>query len=312
MYDHVKELMGKNGYEHQRVGGSSGKIEVSQDFRKFISPSSRKNNYPRFVSSLKFLPSKDNLKWEVYYIGVKDLEPKKSYCCNIVKGGAFIMPIRTMEIFPFLQEFLATKAKAALLLYEINGATKGHKIQPKAVKQEISNLKTANRFDWELMKTEFLEDITGGRRIGIKKEFVMKYFSTMNRHTLVQHCVGFHLDNIKDQPVLENKMSFKLPSKSMLGQNGRCGAGPNHFVFALLDWPKKNNIRTSTYRALGGNRIIGERLTEYNWTMFRTLFRIPDVEDDVRADEDGVMERIDEARQIMREEQMRNPNLQIE
>lgn len=309
LYNVLKKMMGKGGYEHRRIGGSSGKVEYSSDFFNFVQVSKNNTNYPRFHKSMKFLNLPGNLKIDTYYIGTKEHEVKKTFSCNIKKGGQFMMPPSVMEDFPFLQDFLATKAKSALILYQINGASKTSKIQPSAVKQELSNLKRANSFDWEFLKRNWWQ-IYGGKRIGSKKEFVMKYFSTMNKHTVVQHCVGYHLDQIKNQPVLENKMCFKMPVKN--GDYGRCGAGPNHFVFALLDWPKKNFVRKAVYRALGGDRFVGQRATEANWQAFRALFRIPEIPDNVRGDDDAVQQRINEARVIMRREQEEHPHLMFE
>ena len=311
LYKNLKALMGKNGYEHRRVGGSSGKLELSKDFYNFVNVTRHGANFPRFMKSIKFIRDKSELKWDAYYIGTKDLEAKKTFCCNIKKGGAFTMPSITMDKFPFLQDFLATKAKSAMILYELNGASDSVKIQPAAVSQEISNLKRANLFDWRFIKRHLNDICSPIDKIGSKKAFVMKYFSTMNKHTVVQHCVGFHLDQIKSQPVLENKMCFKLPIKTDC-DNGRCGGGPDHFVFALLDWPKKNVVRRAVYRALGGHRFVGERVTEFNWQSFRTLFRIPEIPEDARATDEALEERINEARQIMAREQREHPHLRFE
>ena len=308
LYEALSKVMGKNGYEHRRIGGSSGRLQPTPNFFKFIQHNSM-SNFPRFRKSMKFIKAKGDVKWECYYMGVNDFEVKKTFCCNIQKGGAFSMPPDLMTKFPFLQDFLATKAKAALILYQVNGPLTTGKIQPNAVKQELTHLKKANNFDWPFLRDELM-GYARKRNIGKKKEYVMKYFSTMNKHTVVQHCVGFHLDIVKGQPVLENKVCFRLSSKG--NDNGRCGGGQRMFVFALLDWPKKNKVRNAVYRALGGPQIVGQRLTEYNWQAFRTLFRIPEIPNNVRATDEAVDERIAEARRHHAQDQQHHPHLRFE
>ena len=218
------------------------------------------------------------------------------------------MPPEMFRKFPFLQEFLATKAKAALILYQVNGPMTTGKIQPDAVQQELANLRIANGFDWKFLKRELMGSCS--HNIGIKKEYVMKYFSTMNMHTVVQHSVGFNMDTVKGQPVLENKVCFKLQSKG--DDHGRCGGGEGCFVFALLDWPNKNKIRNAVYRALGGQHVIGHRVTEFNWQAFRAMFNIPEVNENARGGEEAIQEQIEEARLNQEQEIQNNPQLRFE
>ena len=174
LYTELSKQMGKHGFEDKRVGGSSGMIETSQEMMKYIHPSQR--HFPRYYKSIKFLKAKNGLKWECFYIGTKDLKPKKTFMCNIRKGGAFSMPHEMMSSFPFLQDFLATKAKAALLLNEINLSNRGFVIQPNAVAQELDNLKRANELDIKFLMDQ-LTDIDP-KRVEKKKAYVMKHFAT--------------------------------------------------------------------------------------------------------------------------------------
>ena len=110
----------------------------------------------------------------------------------------------------------------------------------------------------------------------------------------MEHPVGFHVDFIWYQPVLENKVCFRLPN--ICDNLGRGGDGERSFVFALLDSQKKNSFRKAVYRALNGHHIIGERATEFNLQSFCGMF---DVED-ILANEVGKQEsqqRIECARQ---------------
>ena len=287
LYETLTRLCGKKGYEYKRTGGSSGRIEVTKELLKFIND---KGTFPRAATSIKMLKNIKSLKWDCYYIGIEsDLVKKVSYC-NIKKGGSFRMPPELMSQYVFLQEFLSTKCKAALLLYELNASDLPFKIQPNAVMQEIRNLKRAQVFDYK-----FLQQAISAKRTISKKEYVMRYLSTMHRHTLVEHPVGFHIDVIKGQPVLENKVCFRLKHKT--NDTGRGGSGIGTFVFALLDWPKKNQVRRAVYRALNGHRIIGERVTDWNWNSFIGMFGIEDIPDDEVATQEEIDERIAIARE---------------
>ena len=169
-------------------------------------------------------------------------------------------------------------------------------IQPNAVSQEIKNLKKAMSFHFDVIENEYKQKKKVSRR-----EFVMRHLSTMNRHTMVEHPVGFHIDLIQSQPVLENKVCFELSHKGNC--NGRGGGGEKKFVFAILDWPKKNQVRTAVYRALNGHEIIGERVNEFNWNAFIGMFGIEDVPENVVATQEAIDERIERARA---QQQLRN------
>lgn len=269
LYETIQNLCGKNGFEYKRTGGSSCTLEVSKDFLSFTT---NKGTFPRSSSSIKFVKNKSALKWDCYYIGVHPQTVKKISYSNIKKGGSFRMPVEMMSSCFFLQEFLSTKCKAALILHELNATDMNIQVQPNAVRQEISNLKRAQAFDYDFL----LREIGNKKEDFIpKREYIMRYLSTMHRHTLVQHPVGFHVDLIIGQPVLENKACFMLKSRN--GDTGRGGSGPNTFVFALLDWPKRNETRRSVYRALNGHRIISETVTDWNWNSFVGMTRIQDI-----------------------------------
>ena len=202
LYQNVKKLCGKHGFEYKRTGGRSGRVQVTKEFLQFMN---NRGTFPRSASSVKVVQNCNQMQWDCYYIGVDDAKVKKVSYCNIKSGGSFRMPAEMMSKYGFLQEFLAAKSKAALLLYEINGSEFDAMIQPNAVRQEICNLKQAMAFDFHMIEWEARSD--RDKKVS-KREFVMRYLSTMNRHTMVEHPVGFHLDLIRSQPVLENKVCF--------------------------------------------------------------------------------------------------------
>ena len=119
MYESISKLYGRGGYEYNRTGGSSGTLEVSKEFISFLK---QKSTFPRASTAVKILKNSNDVKWDCYYIGVTSPTVKKISYCNIKQGGSFWMPETLMSGIPFFQEFLASKCKAALILYKINGS----------------------------------------------------------------------------------------------------------------------------------------------------------------------------------------------
>ena len=77
-------------------------------------------------------------------------------------------------------------------------------------------------------------------------------FNTFNKHTLVTHPVGYHVDVFaKGKSSLENKICLvdRLNSKKY----GRGGAQDGSYVFALLDWEVGTRKRRRVYLEVTGN-----------------------------------------------------------
>ena len=58
-------------------------------------------------------------------------------------------------------------------------------------------------------------------------------YATKQSNSIVEYAAGYHVDVFGDKPSLENKKCFVLRNKS--DYVGRGGAGPQKYVFALLD-----------------------------------------------------------------------------
>ena len=87
-------------------------------------------------------------------------------------------------------------------------------------------------------------------------------YNTYNRHTVVTHPVGYHIDIFPSEKIcLENKVCFRMHNCS--SQFGRGGEGDECFVFALLDWEVDVRRRRDVYVAVTGR---DERVTQPRWT----------------------------------------------
>ena len=281
---------GKRGYDVVRVGGSSGLCDpTSDDFKLFIS---RHSSFPRKASGVKFI--QNGTQWNCYYIG-RDTRRNVKVCIygQPRMGGSFDLPTRLMHknAFPFLTEFMDCKAIAALLLQVWNAGDSRTPIQPDAVENEVARLETICLLNTEQVSssTDHLVNVIMyvlcaqtfspqlrsmiSRNVS-KKEAVMRLYSTVNKHTIVCHPVGFHIDRFNgDAPSLENKVCFNLRDMKGLGE-GRGGSDTGGFVYALLDWEHARRNRRRIYVENGGVERFGRVCNRQRWQAFCELFNI--------------------------------------
>jgi hypothetical protein len=141
---------------------------------------------------------------------------------NPVYRGAFELKGNLINKYKFLVTFAKLKAAAAKLLHDINNQqtmTREPLIQPEAIENER-----------ELFRGHLEATGTGKKSL----HNALRMFTGDNKHTLIAHNIGYHLDCFKDnQPGLENKTAFRVTGYKGVG---RGGGRKNEFVFALLDW----------------------------------------------------------------------------
>jgi hypothetical protein len=241
LYEDIQKLLPRCGFEAIRKGGSSGETKVSKEFLKFLRAP---GNLPRKAYGMKFIRKK--LHWAILYISTGKPDRKavnyEGYA-QPQSGGSFDVPRKLFEKYPALQAFVACKYYAALVIDQLNHASITN-IQPAAIRHELQELEEAAQY-----ATESLDIIAflGGR----------------NKHTMVCHPVGYHLDVFNDKlPSLENRVCFVHPR--LAPACGRGGAGPGVFVWALLDWRNSSTgQRRRDYLSQGGNP--KQKVTDEFW-----------------------------------------------
>jgi hypothetical protein len=218
LYHDCKKLLPRGGYEAHRSGGSSGVTKVNKEFFNFIHQA---GNFPRQGSGIKFIQR--NTKWEALYIKTDSDEREAKFYPNYTQpqhGGSFKLPTAVLKQYSCLQEFMELKIYTALILQELN-KTRAIPIQPAAVQDQLKQLEIARS-----KSDTYFE--------------VLANVSDLNKYSKVAYSVGYHVDKFKKdgegvyQPSLENKVCFI--NIQQWGTCGRGGAGPEQFVWALLDW----------------------------------------------------------------------------
>lgn len=258
LYDAIFKQFKKMPFDVGRKGGSSGLPVADNDFFEFIGlPTSS----PRQSRGVKFV--KSGSAWACAYIkvGEEDYGEAAYYCYGVPKrGGQFKASQELMTKFPFLYNFAETKVYAAFILNEIN-FLRSASVQPTAVNNEIriyeKSVFIAPGMRWTSLSRKGRESQLRPRQAALV-QYVMH-----NKHTLVTHPVGFHVDVFADgKESLENKVCFVLGGRQKCPM-GRGGAGPNRFVIAILDWVNSSrNQEKRSFEASGFSN--GERLTEKN------------------------------------------------
>jgi hypothetical protein len=250
LFHDLKKLCPRGGFEARRFGGSSGLAKTSDELFEFLRVPA---NLPRKLVAAKILKCRG--KYKIIY--VPNVNQKKRAVSvtysNPVYGGAFELKGKFIDKYKFLLTFAKLKAASAEILHDINNQRNMAReplIQPEAIENER-----------ELFRGHLKASGTG------KKSFhnALRMFAVDNKHTLIAHPVGYHLDVFKDdQPGLENKTAFRVTGYKGVG---RGGGRKNEFVFALLDWGNtpQGRIRRR-YIALGGDPAV--RLTQTRLDQF--------------------------------------------
>lgn len=160
------------------------------------------------------------------------------------RGGQFDVDQETMSKFPFLYEFAETKVHGAYLLRALNSRL-SCPVQPIAVANEIRIYERAvyiaPGMKWTSLSCKGRETECRPRREALVQ------FVAHNKHTLVTHPVGFHVDVFaKNKECFENKVCFRATGRQKCPM-GRGGSGQNKYTFCVLDWandPRNQKRRT--------------------------------------------------------------------
>ena len=276
----MKQLLRNNGLERRREGGSSGLTDYTSELKMLMSTP---NFSPRCAKGTVIVKSINNLKWHVFYIGVKDGLSKYTYYTQPQKGGTFHMKAELLNKYNLLIDFASTKPLAALICAEIEKICNlpVKKISPRSCDMERINISKA-----KILLHDYVTKSTIKLSGSMKKILYYQYYSSkFLNYTLVCHQVGRHYDVFSDRiPSLENRVCFSFPIENKEHRNtGRGGCGHGCYGFALLDWRSsystgKKDVWTSvknrkqkyssTWYALNGE--VDKIFTDAVWKQFTT------------------------------------------
>jgi hypothetical protein len=238
--EQLEELLGNNGIEQIRSGGSSGLMSYNHDFMSMMHTH---NVAPRNSKGVLYLRDSNNLQVHVFYIGNEDGRLKQYQYATPVKGGQFTMKPELLSQHKVLQHFIMVKPLTALLIQNLLKG--GHKnpelskdfaISPGAISHELTCHQKALSYVTENVTKN--KDSDAGMT---PKEKYYQFYTKMFKCTLVKHPVGRHLDTFPDGPSLENRICFSFPRQHGENCYGRGGAGIEHMTYCVLDWKAKKN-----------------------------------------------------------------------
>lgn len=228
IYNTLRPIAGRGGYEMRRFCGSSGVTDEITDRNILRALSVCEGSLPRKSWATVIIRGKDR-----YYLVYRRVRPRDgvSVVTHAVyspprDGGQFQMPEVCLSKFFVLGEMSYQKMLMTELLKALNVHRKSKGQLPTAtgpLERELRNIEEARKAYSASMS---------GRKM---HEFIST-FNKLNGYSMVAHPVGMHHDHFRDNESIENKIMFVLP----LGETGGLGRGGSitgdKSVFVLLDW----------------------------------------------------------------------------
>ncbi len=229
LYESLRSVTGKHGYEMNRVGGSSGLTSSQSDdnFRAVLHdvPSA----LPRRAGACLIMCAR-----LVYYcIYSKKMRRKGKHPIAVCVysspqcGGSLKLSSKCIANFKIVEEFTWLKTQAVMILNHINQINISLDLSPIAygpVMHELEKIKHAREV-YSLVGKSMLSFLCA--------------FNDFNSASLVTTNVGVHNDTFHQcVESLENKVLFTIPRESISGRGGSLHRrnGTKDIVVALLDW----------------------------------------------------------------------------
>jgi hypothetical protein len=241
----LRKLLPRGGFEALRQGGSSGATALNEHFFQFLA---HDTSFPRKANRVKLMRRK--FGWDAMYMKPWHSKRKAMSFHRYSQpqpGGSFHLPPELMKKFPVLVEFMKLKIYTAQIMAVLN-SKHGHALQPLAAKTTLDDLRDAQQLSGDVFE-------------------ILCLVSCMNKYSMVCYPVGYHVDTFaKNKASLENKMCFVVKSWNGTRGCGRGGAGPNKYVWALLDWGVGAVDKRRRFLAMGGSR--KRRVTQKVWDDF--------------------------------------------
>ena len=228
IYNHVRSLAGRRGFEIRRTCGSSGKVshETDKDLLRFLCH--HEAVLPRFAHGCVIIRAGD--RYLFCYAKATPASEKKfsiwSYCPP-KPGGAFNMPDSCISMFPPIAEMIYLKAFSVSVIVSLNNyfqECNKPSVATGLLKFELASLESARKVFNKSHRDEAMYSF-------------LCCFNSFNHYSMVAYPVGMHCDHFRHgKESLENKMLFCLKPNvgSSVGRGG-CLVGSS-YVYCLLDW----------------------------------------------------------------------------
>ena len=227
LFNEIKGMLPKNGYETARTGGSLGVCLKNNETRQFIY---RKGSFPRKRSACRFIIVNTLARCGVlcYYCSKSNHQYVGWFYNTPRIGGHVKIELLTATEYPFFTVFPECRVQTALMILYFNMKAKSSANDCKCLVSKAA--------------LDFLNEMCDIPKLLEINESWGVCLSLKAQHSLVTHPVGFHLDAFsayRSSDMIENKICLfnvqKSDSSSKLAL-GRGGCGPGVFVYAILDW----------------------------------------------------------------------------
>ncbi len=231
LYETLRCLAGKSGFEVNRVGGSNGLRTKATDTTMRLLAHVVPSLLPRRLGACLVIPHSGGY----YFIYRRHRDMKNQKLSRMAlfhysppqAGGSFQFNMRSFFLFPILAEFTYMKMMAVCLIHRINLSreNKGQMgIATGPIQSEMDKIKEA--------------------RLAFNKcngsiSVCLDAFNSFNSASLVTHPVGLHNDTFRSQAEsIENKMLITVNDPNITGQGGSWFRKHNQEskVVAILDW----------------------------------------------------------------------------
>lgn len=229
LYNLLRPIAGKSGYEVRRTSGTAGITSDKSDKNLLSVMDDLPSLSPRIPKGCVIIRNK--FKYHILYRARRSPYTIKHVTYSPPQeGGQFKLPDQCLNLFPIVSEFSYLKMVAVLILQELNHVRCGQNSLPIAKYVIECELKKIQKARLVYRRSPADPD----RKM---YEFIAS-FNSQHTFSMVCYPVGAHHDFFKDNDEsLENRILFCLPSTQGCDASGRGGSlEDGETVYALLDW----------------------------------------------------------------------------
>jgi hypothetical protein len=238
LFEFLRGRCSRGGFEAKRSCGALGRPEITHDFFSFFH---HPGNLPRTLKGTRFFVHPLGKCWVVLYVSTKEsvrrvvnfkyMPPKQGGAFNLRNASG----VKYLEELPAMTAFSWSRPYMAMVLDAVNKQVLAPSNHPPCVSKTVN-------FEIKQVK-KCISDCRAEHSYcdNIFTKFILRW-TQEREYSLVQYPVGYHVDTFKGGRTagLENKAVYCHPGRGTLDPNalaeGRGGAGPGRYAFALLDW----------------------------------------------------------------------------